>query len=305
MIIHIEGSHIPSTPPLPEYIKADIYLPLVMVNEHPESHQAIVNIVQSFIEAVGIPTIQCWTHTGKKLGWLLSDHGQVFTPAEVPHTLVPLPCAGSSHYQFFGRPYSSISPSPHSSSSSDDSSNLDDPVSSHTQPVTAARSERFGSEEPMSPTILSLLDALERIETLRTNLTAADLREQSFIMHVHALSDRLKEKDGEIATLHAQLAENNLSSNSTVSSVSSITTSELQTPRCDYSFKNGPGNNNFALKFALVDPVLSPKPAPSPVQPFSPPSASQQGSNKSSTFLPKFPTLSMPSSSHAIQNQKD
>lgn len=61
MIIHVEGANIPGAPLLPECVKADVYLPPAIIDEHPEMHPAIAQIVQTFIEVVGIPTIQCWT----------------------------------------------------------------------------------------------------------------------------------------------------------------------------------------------------------------------------------------------------
>ena len=72
MIIHIEGANTPGAPALPEYIKANVYLPPIMMSEHPKTHPAIAEIVQTFIETIGIPTIQHWTCTGKKCGWSLS-----------------------------------------------------------------------------------------------------------------------------------------------------------------------------------------------------------------------------------------
>lgn len=52
MIIHIEGSHTPGAPAILECMKAEVYLPPVIMREHPEAHVAITQIVQTFIEAV-------------------------------------------------------------------------------------------------------------------------------------------------------------------------------------------------------------------------------------------------------------
>ena len=110
MIIHVEGTHTPGASTLPECVKADIYLPQVMMNEHPETHPAIAQIVQSFIEVVGIPTIHHWTCAAKNHGWLLCQAGHVHTqlaPSTCP--LVPSPLPGTSHYYFYGHPYGSLS----------------------------------------------------------------------------------------------------------------------------------------------------------------------------------------------------
>ena len=171
LIVHVEGSTTPGAPALPECIKADVYLPPAFIDEHPEAHSAIAQIVQTFIEAVGVPTVQCWTRAGKKRGWSLSQPGHVYrTPESIPHALVPSPLPGTSHYQFTGRPYGTF-PIPSRVSSN---APVTDPVNPP-QPASPVKSERSASEEPMSTSMLNLLDTMEEISTLKTKLAGAEL----------------------------------------------------------------------------------------------------------------------------------
>ena len=66
IIIHVEGSHQPNVPNVPENTRAAVYLPpYTVVKELPEAHETITSIVQMFIEYVGIPTINRWTAAAK------------------------------------------------------------------------------------------------------------------------------------------------------------------------------------------------------------------------------------------------
>ena len=54
MVIHIEGATVTGTPNLPEYLKADVYLPPHLVDEHPECHVYIVYMMISAYIPEGI-----------------------------------------------------------------------------------------------------------------------------------------------------------------------------------------------------------------------------------------------------------
>jgi hypothetical protein len=60
MVVHVDGTTPPKAPALPEYLKAHVYLPPNLVSEFTDSHRPIASIVQSFIEAVGVPTVLRW-----------------------------------------------------------------------------------------------------------------------------------------------------------------------------------------------------------------------------------------------------
>jgi hypothetical protein len=46
MILHVAGTMVPGSPPLPEYMKASVYLPPSLVNHHPEIRPSILQITQ-------------------------------------------------------------------------------------------------------------------------------------------------------------------------------------------------------------------------------------------------------------------
>jgi hypothetical protein len=292
IIIHIEGSNTPGAPALPECIKADVYLPPVIISEHPEAHSAIAQIVQTFIEAVGVPTIQRWTCAGKKRGWPLSQSGHIYKYlGSSTRPLVPSPNPGTSHYQFHGRPYGSL-PVSQAVQASDHSHTNDYPVDSHAQPTTPQESERCSSE-PLSPTTLSFLESIEKIAMLKAQVEAAELREDSLLQQIHTLFDRLQNKDKEIRELQVQLANRNSWSMSDFSSISNIS-SRPQSPEHGSPSKRSL-QRDLALKFPTidtgrfpnVDSSLFPKPVPMRAQPFSPrsPAAQQASRNADNPFL--------------------
>jgi hypothetical protein len=255
MIIHVDGSHTPGAPVLPECVKADVYLPYVIINEHPEAHPAVAQIVQGFIEAIGIPTIHCWTRASKKRGWSLSQSGHVHTqlsPTTCP--LVPSPLSGTSHYQFYGCPYSSLSQSvtsndSHTSNSESNSGGLANPHAD-AEPTMSQGSETYGSE-PLSPTMIELADYIEEIANLRAELEGAGLREDSFIEQIHALFDHLQKTDAELAGVRAQLADRNSPSFLMISSISSFTSCPWSPEKPSPSKLNR--QTDIALMFLTLD----------------------------------------------------
>ena len=72
----------------------------------------------------------------------------------------------------------------------------DNPVDSHAQPVPL---ERYGSEEPLSPSTLVALDSMEQIAKLKAKLEGAELTEGSLIQQIHSLFEHLQKKDKEIS----------------------------------------------------------------------------------------------------------
>ncbi|KAJ7893883.1 hypothetical protein B0H14DRAFT_2559511 [Mycena olivaceomarginata] len=64
-----------NTPAEPQYLRASAYLPPTFVASHPGSHPAIARIAQTFIEAVGVPTVQQWRHNALLRGWPLTQQG--------------------------------------------------------------------------------------------------------------------------------------------------------------------------------------------------------------------------------------
>jgi hypothetical protein len=107
IVIHVEGSHQPNVPNVPENTRAAVYLPpYTVVKELPEAHETIASIVQMFIESVGIPTINRWTAAAKNhLNFPLTMSGNSRAPVKSYTSFIPPPVkAGQAHYIFQGLP---------------------------------------------------------------------------------------------------------------------------------------------------------------------------------------------------------
>jgi hypothetical protein len=117
MILHMDGTTPPKAMAIPEHLKAHVYLPPNLVNEFADSHEPIAHIVQSFIEAVGVPTVIRWRRAAALNGWSLSQTGNFPIPSLSHLPLIPEPTKPtSSYYVFPGRPYGSFQPTTQHSS---------------------------------------------------------------------------------------------------------------------------------------------------------------------------------------------
>lgn len=106
MILHVPGTMVPGSPPLPEYIKASVYLPPSLVNNHPELHPPILRITQEFLETIGITTVRNWRMRARNdMGYSLSMPGNPQPNGKIYD--VPNPKSRSSHYIIPGQPISS------------------------------------------------------------------------------------------------------------------------------------------------------------------------------------------------------
>lgn len=120
MVIHVDGTTQPKAPLLPEYLKAHVYLPPNLLSEFTDSHKPIAQIVQTFIEAIGVPTVMRWRNAAQNNSWSLTQTGPLHTPNTEHLAIIPAPVTPmSSYYIFPGRPYGSLStisrsPSPQS-----------------------------------------------------------------------------------------------------------------------------------------------------------------------------------------------
>ncbi|KAJ7040518.1 hypothetical protein C8F04DRAFT_1253820 [Mycena alexandri] len=103
MIMHIDGTTRPNTPAEPQYLRAPTYLPPAFVAAHPDSHAPIARIVQTFIEAVGVPTVEQWRLNAQRLNWSLTQAGMSGSVNTPSNQLIPPPRPNSSLYHFFGR----------------------------------------------------------------------------------------------------------------------------------------------------------------------------------------------------------
>lgn len=108
MVLHIDGTTMPNTPPEPQYLRATAYLPPAFVANHTTSHAAIARIAQMFIESVGVPTVQDWFNNARHLGWSLTQPGPGAAPNTWSPELIPPNHPGTSHYRFFGQPVGAL-----------------------------------------------------------------------------------------------------------------------------------------------------------------------------------------------------
>jgi hypothetical protein len=108
MIMHIEGTTMLNTPTEPQFLRAATYLPPSFVAAHPASHAAIARITQTFIEAIGVPTVQQWRANALLRGWSLTQPGLGAPANRTTPYLIPTPPPGSAHFKFLGRPVGAL-----------------------------------------------------------------------------------------------------------------------------------------------------------------------------------------------------
>lgn len=140
MIISSSGTTVPGSPIRPDYLKASVYLPPAFVAHHPDLHSNIIDIVQQFLETVGVRTVTMWAERARHdLKYSLTQRGN---PQPNPcFYSIPNPDPTSAHYTFLGQPYRFIQ---------DSSTTVRDP-----SPVTSVASYDFG-EDPDPLTLLNL-----------------------------------------------------------------------------------------------------------------------------------------------------
>jgi hypothetical protein len=104
IIISSAGTIVPGSPTRPEYLKASVYLPPAFVAHHPDLHNHIIDIVQQYIETVGVRTVTMWTQRARHdLHYSLNQLGNPRRNAYF--NAIPIPDHNSAHYTFIGQPY--------------------------------------------------------------------------------------------------------------------------------------------------------------------------------------------------------
>jgi hypothetical protein len=227
LVIHVEGATIPGAPNLPEYIKADVYLPPHLVDERPECHVPIAAMVQTFIEEIGIPTVNRYMAAGRKFGWTFTQSpSSPAIPSSQNLALIPSPAkTGSAHYIFRGRPYGSIpllSLPPERSNSNQCQSMPASPTGTTLLTPLTSQSEsidEYFPDEP-DPVELAMINAAEKMADLESRLDMAALRETNYIKEISNLRNELAESYATLRQQEARFAEGN-SYSSTQSSLSS------------------------------------------------------------------------------------
>ena len=175
MIISSGGTTIPGSPTRPEYLKANVYLPPAFVTHNPDLHRPLVDIVQHYIESVGVRTVNLWTQRARRdLGYSLT---QVGNPQQNQHVnTIPCPDYNSAHYTFLGQPYRI----------------MEDPSAGSFQAPSQASStdsyaEAFG-EDPDASTLV-IIDLQEEIRELHERIhnleqERSDLEEEVKVLNL-------------------------------------------------------------------------------------------------------------------------
>lgn len=168
MVMHVDGTQVPNSPALPEYIKADVYIPPPFIEEHLIQPSAVASIVQHYIEDLAVPAVIRWKSAGRRtpgLNWRFNNVGLGDTPPpnNTDQPLIPPPIMPrSSHRVFCGRTSGSFSWED-TCFGQDDSSTLISPSSPPSSPISSSRADddeaRFLREEVEElKAVLSLAD---------------------------------------------------------------------------------------------------------------------------------------------------
>jgi len=179
MILHVDGTLIPNAPPLLEYIKSDVYLPLPFINEGIVSPSSVAKIVQDFIEEIAVPAVIQWKNAGAitpGLNWKFTDAEHHSTPSSNSPNLLLIPTPTSpmsSRRVFLGRAFGSLN---------DDLSSTLNPS---TPPSSLMSCEDIGAEQAMA-------DLWEEVEQLRAVLSLAKNEEQASQELIASLRNEIK-----------------------------------------------------------------------------------------------------------------
>lgn len=104
-VVSMPGALIPGSPATPEYIKANVYIPKMVLREIERQGRPnpVPDIVQTIIRELGVPTVTRFERAREK-HWPYR-RGRIPPPQTLPQVdgmPMPMP-AGSSRYLFYGR----------------------------------------------------------------------------------------------------------------------------------------------------------------------------------------------------------
>jgi hypothetical protein len=174
MVISSGGTTIPGSPARPEYLKASVYFPPAFISHHPDLHRPIIDIVQHYIETIGVRTVTMWSQRARRdLHYSLTQVGNPRQNALA--NAIPNPEYNSAHYTFLGQPYRIT----------------DDPSATPVQapsPVGSTASFDFG--EDLDTSMLTIIDLKQHNSELQDQIHAlqqhiSDLEEQVSVVNQH------------------------------------------------------------------------------------------------------------------------
>lgn len=196
MIISSSGTTVPGSPIRPEYLKASVYLPPAFVAHHPDLHSNIIEIVQQYIETVGVRTVTMWTQRARHdLNYSLTQKGNPHRNANF--NAIPNPERNSAHYTFLGQPYKIIQ---HPSTTSVRAPS----------PDTSVASYDFG-EDPDPITLLNIdlqqenVELRDQINILQHKITDLEQQVNFTIVQNSSMSADCKRAQDQIALLEGQV----------------------------------------------------------------------------------------------------
>ena len=248
MIISSSGTTVPGSPIRPEYLKANVYLPPAFVAHHPDLHNHIIDIVQQYIETIGVRTVTMWTQRARHdLKYSLTQRGNPHQNAVF--NAIPNPEPNSAHYTFLGQPFRIIQ----------------DPSTTSVQPPSpdsSVASYDFG-EDPDPITLLNIdlqeknLELQDRIDGLQQVIT--DLEQQVDFSNVRnsSLSASLQRAKDQIVSLEGRVQRFMAAER-----ITSTPSAPVSTPVRNVAHVTPP-----SLRYALPRPVLRSPGLHAPVTP--------------------------------------
>lgn len=189
MVIHVDGTTPPQAPAMPEYLKAHVYMPPNLIDEFPDSHDAIASIVQSFIETVGVPTVMRWRRAAMNNNWSLTQSGNLPAPSTNNLPTVPNPVTPSlSYYIFPGRPHGSLQTTSQPPPSGSHTSSL------HTQPggLQGSQAPSFLAGAPDGDGHGNWYTVMEENTRLLRELNQAHVKEEEHEVTIARLQEEIR-----------------------------------------------------------------------------------------------------------------
>lgn len=192
MVMHIDGTTIPNTPAAPEYLRVSAYLPPSFIASQPASHGSIAQIVQMFVESVGVPTVNQWRLNANLRGWPLTQQGPGANPNPPSPTLIPAPRdPDSAHYKFMGRPVGVLD------------TLLTPPTAAAAVPVVII------PDDDLDDATMDLMDAIERAAYAEAEVQEHIQRIHELESQVDVLANQVTFLEEKTTDLESQLAQHN------------------------------------------------------------------------------------------------
>ncbi|KAF9473484.1 hypothetical protein BDN70DRAFT_899741 [Pholiota conissans] len=240
MVIHVDPPTSFGVPNAPEYMKAITYIPPTVVAELPDSHQAIADIVQSFIVNVGLHTKLRWERI-KQTKEIGRTHKKHAAPPPFPPHPQPIPTpllSGSSLYVFHGQKVPTAAPEviPSSAKAASRSAKSTKSKSSASSTLVPDNdddmydSDSDDSEMYLEDDISSSYIAAFNVADMELERRSFREKEKNYQAEIHALKKSVDEMKQEIERLQVQASDHTQLQDSTSSASRGYPTYTLQSP---------------------------------------------------------------------------